>query len=415
MAQSTGFSLEAIKQQSTAFYDGLTAIIESYSDAKLTELQRSGFTKELEQFIRSEKNMNVKIIKDDDYIGTNMITAYFTNPADPKGPRAADLNGVTQLEFNFNDAKLGGDWRSVPLSIIFDLSIMTKTQYTPRMIAAVLIHEIGHLFFDLYLLSSTARYNQALARVAMAFDNQTDISTRKIIFKKEFGSLGYDTEEIDELNSLNRLETVYTTGMAMMGQRIVNQLGSDVYDMTVSEYMADEFASRHGAGMDLVKARAMNAGDESDWWASMNLHTYATTGMAFLFAYVMASTSMPVVIAYASMTLFFNYLVFRSNRNTAFSYDRVKDRLTRIRNQVQLRMRTLAKSKEQVEAFKKELRVIDQQLEVLQTSSDFFTNKLFLLFSGKTRRRLAQTELEMKYEELAHNKLFEKALEFKFN
>lgn len=415
MTQSTGFSLEAIKQQSTAFYDGLTAIIESYSDAKLTELRRSGFTKELEQFIRSEKNMNVRIIKDSDYIGTNMISAYFTNPTDPKGPRAADLNGVTQLEFNFNDAKLGGDWRDVPLSIIFDLSIMTKTQYTPRMIAAVLLHEIGHLFFDLYLISNTARYNQALARVAMAFDNQTDISTRKIIFKKEFGSLGYDTEEIDELNSLNRLETVYTTGMAMMGQRIVNQLGSDVYDMTVSEYMADEFASRHGAGMDLVKARAMNTGAESDWWASLNLHIYGTTGLAFLFAYVMASTSMPVVIAYASMTLFFNYLAFRSNRNTAFSYDRVKDRLTRIRNQVQLRMRTLAKTKEQVEAFKKELRVIDQQLEVLQTSSDFFTNKLFLLFSGKTRRRLAQTELEMKYEELAHNKLFEKALEFKFN
>lgn len=415
MTQSTGFSVEAIKQQSTAFYDGLTAIIESYSDAKLTELRRSGFTKELEQFIRSEKNMNVRIIKDDDYIGTNMISAYFTNPIDPKGPRAADLNGVTQLEFNFNDAKLGGDWRDVPLSIIFDLSIMTKTQYTPRMIAAVLLHEIGHIFFDLYLLSNTARYNQALARVAMAFDNQTDISTRKIIFKKEFSSLGYDSEEIDELNSLNRLETVYTTGMAMMGQRIVNQLGSDVYDMTVSEYMADEFASRHGAGMDLVKARAMNAGAESDWWADMNFHIYGTTGLAFLFAYLMASTSMPVVVAYASMTLFFNYLVFRSNRNTAFSYDRVKDRLTRIRNQVQLRMRTLAKTKEQVEAFKKELRVIDQQLEVLQTSSDFFTNKLFLLFSGKTRRRLAQTELEMKYEELAHNKLFEKALEFKFN
>lgn len=159
---------------------------------------------------------------------------------------------------DINTAKLSGLFSELPFTIYMPFDhIQTgnfgeKYRFTSEEMAAIFLHEIGHFFTYCEVFNRTVTTNQALAAMSKELDGAYSVSQRELIIGKTVDDLNLKDVDIKALATNDKKVIVETAIVSEVVEKSRSELGISVYDTNSSEFMADQFAARHGAGRHLM-------------------------------------------------------------------------------------------------------------------------------------------------------------------
>lgn len=130
-----------------------------------------------------------------------------------------------------------------------------KSIITPEETAAILLHEIGHVFSYYFFLLNTVKTNIVLNALNRPeyFNSSKD---KKIKLLKEIEKdMDFKISDKDQLTTCNQ----ETTNIVIISESIRadrSKLKTDLYDPRTYEFLSDQFSMAHGAGIHLATGLA---------------------------------------------------------------------------------------------------------------------------------------------------------------
>lgn len=122
--------------------------------------------------------------------------------------------------------------------------------YTARQITAIILHEIGHLFYFYAALSwrlSTNYYMDFVAKKVFGLQKEEE----RILYLTRAQLENNDIKDIDEIAKSKSLEQIQVILFKNNLESTNSALGINVYDHRGWEFLADKYATRAGYGADL--------------------------------------------------------------------------------------------------------------------------------------------------------------------
>lgn len=311
-------------------------------------------------------------------------------------------------------SRVTGVLTKVPTEIYVGAGLWTETNMSAAEIAAVILHEIGHVFtyFEMLLYTTTA--NITLLNAKRDINRMPNQEERiKLVFEvAEFMQVKLDDAEslADPKLDPSKFQAIF---LAARGSQVpITAAGSNLYDMRSSEVVADQFAARHGAGRDMVTGLA-------------KIYRYAVPEtQTTLFAHAIGElikifrlAIMPVVLALfhpalgvvmliAVATGWLGYLTLA---NPEFKiYDDPRERLDRIRKDLIQSLKSVRYDRHTREEL---VRDIEDIADLSKAFHDHrtFANFLWIYVGSARRRSFKQMRFEQELEKIVNNEIFVKA------
>lgn len=260
-------SLENMQQQKPDFFNDLTKILEKL---KRKEYNDSEACAKLNECIKRYTNLTMatRIDREIPWANAGVQTAEFDQAhifweqwaqeyEEFTGRMKRPLNGATGYIDTVN-----GRVNGVFAEYVNKLTITggLVAELSPEQAAAVILHEVGHTYTFYYYLGHVAISNLIITQAVRSALNVKDIAVREKIIKQasdylnlgeydfiDEGDIGVGPEYSNELKSETLMLNVYRV-------RHKSATGTDVYDIRSCEQLADQFATRHGAGYALATA-----------------------------------------------------------------------------------------------------------------------------------------------------------------
>jgi len=134
--------------------------------------------------------------------------------------------------------------------------LLMSSHFTDGEIAAILLHEIGHAFTFFEYTGKYLTVNAVLAAAtATALDNEP-FETRTHVLVESASTLGVKIPELEKLAKIKdptiRSNAIQVVFMRALYEKNQSGSGTGIYDYRVCEQSADIFATRHGAGREIV-------------------------------------------------------------------------------------------------------------------------------------------------------------------
>jgi hypothetical protein len=201
------------------------------------------------------------------------------------------VNAITGI-VDMRNSKVGGAFEKMLFNVMMPYDMLTRTTFPADEVAAILIHEIGHAFTFLEYACRQITTNHALQNLVRILDKSFDNEKRVMLFDQAAKSMEMSAERTRALKECKTAEQLTVVVMDQAVSHCKSELGGSVYDVNSCEYLADQFAARHGAGRALVTGldrlfkdygmtqREMNFA-ENAFWVFMLITSAMTMGMAF--------------------------------------------------------------------------------------------------------------------------------------
>lgn len=396
-------ALEEIHFQNGKFYAELTQAFEQFADLKAAKLPESGLYEQLAAVIHKHTNFKITVVNathgpaisvpmmDKNHVLLPTFMRWAAHNADGKR-MIAEAGGLIKGEVNLKTGKVSGMWADLDVHLIFPAALVASKELTAQEMAAIVLHEVGHFFVYCEFITHTVTTNYVLAGMARELDGSGGPDEREQVLvsvKKALQLKDLDTKMLAHASNNKVVETVVITGVA---RRIRSELGSDFYDNTSFEALADQYAARQGA------AGAVVSGLDKMNRAYAHRSYLSTAGFWWYEAlkFVLAVNPLfTVIMLYVGVT----------ELNAATMHEPPEARFQRLRNQLveQLKNRQLTAATYQ--KVKADLLAIDRVLREVNDRRTVF-QVLFGNSHGWDQMKL-QKELEL----LAANDLFVKAQE----
>lgn len=306
----------------------------------------------------------------------------------------AIVEGSVDLE----KGKVFGVFEELDCMINLTTGLMNDTGMTNEEVAAIFLHELGHLMSYCEYIYRSVSSNYALLAVADAI---TTADTKKRIELIDATSKHFDfpEESLEPLKTTSSKDVAISVLLTQNIRKTRSELGANVYDRRGCEHLADQYAARMGAGPALTTGLAkMHRRSPS---------TYSTAGFV---AFEGLKLTLLALSMYAISPLVLVLLVVAYDPTDKI-YDDPEARLRRIRNELIGGMKNKDISKLRREQLKKDLEIIDESISNFKDRRSFY-ELLYTSFlpSGRDqhKRMVHQQELEA----LANNELFSKAMNF---
>ena len=263
-------SIESIQTQDGAFFDGLTDSIE-FLKANGTFTTEAVIESQILDRIRYSTGMWVDVvIKKEVNVG-----AYVMLPSVDKNHPFVNENyrkwysgdaGMTAVHLlekipkgivNTETGKVGGLFSQIRCDLSLGYDLIQGGRFTAREVAAVILHELGHLFTYFLHLGTTvqsALFSSAAAKNVM--EAQTYEERVKILSEAErtFGIELPTKEALAKLNPAKVGNGVQAVILSTVAEKQKSEAGSSLYELRACEQIADDYAVQHGASKDLVTA-----------------------------------------------------------------------------------------------------------------------------------------------------------------
>ncbi len=300
----------------------------------------------------------------------------------------AKAGGVVRGSVNRSNSTVSGVFSEQSNRLHYPTSMIKDKKFTTEEHAAIILHELGHLFSYFEFMTRSASTNQVLAGLSKAWAGSDTAKEREAVLinvKKALKLKDLDAEALSKSTSIKAVEIVVITGVV---QNSRSELGASVYDYNSWEYLSDQFAARHGAGRHIVTA--LDKLYRSSWQKSFRSTPAFIAWEAFKLLLLVAIPPMSVI-----------FFVLDQDQ---VIYDEPGDRFKRIRNQIIENLKDRDLSKEDAEALQADLKAIDAICINVNDRRQFMSVMCdFLSSSGKDRDyKLLQRQLE----DLAANELF---------
>lgn len=382
-------------------------------------------TEELSKIVKNHTKMNARFGLDKNSIPN----AYVIPPKiDKNSPMineyrrifASNTDGQTAIDYGKGSAvgwvdlekgQVGGVFSKIAFDVWVTNGAFTKfgeIELTPGELAAMLIHELGHIIIYFETLGSTFRTAyvlQTFTREAMKVNE----SSQRVVLMREFEkSTGVTITHKEPISRSNSGEGIATLVLSDIIEETRSQYGTTLYDMRSWEHLADQYAARQGAAVDL--STALN-----------KLYAYYepvyTRGT---FVYLMMEilktigTILAIAISGATFSIVPLVLIFLALATSPHEreYDNPHERVSKLRRELVAQLKTEKRTDNRRDDLLADIKVLDEVLENMKDRHTFF-EKFWLIISPYTRRQVKAGKEIQELEELVNNDLFVSAAKFR--
>lgn len=388
---------------------------DDYSDAAF---KRAGVSK----IIKKHTNILTTVKEDSEFPGANayvyppqidvnhpLVNDYWRHRgANRDGLRAIKLAGrAVEGEVDLKESRVSGAFTKIPIDIFLTRALLIDRRYTAAELAAILLHELGHVFTYFEFLPHAVTTNQVLQAVSAAVLATDDRKLKIQLITEGEKALGVKLEKREDLADAKNESTIQVVFLESVVNKSRSSTDSNYYDLSSWEFLSDQFATRHGAGRDL--ATALNKMQKS-WHSPSHISTPTFLILECLKAVLVTTALFSGFATGAALTV----LIIGFATAGARDYDDPEARTKRIRNQLVEALKDRKLNKGVAERLLKDLEAIDAVMEQLNdkvTLVEFIWRNIL----PRNRRSVRQLKMQQELEQLASNALFEKAANFKLN
>lgn len=176
--------------------------------------------------------------------------------------RAVRLAKDSLASIDLKTSRVGGVFSQMQNRVFMSRALLEDRSFSSEEVAAIVIHELGHLYSYFETLAYTTSSN-AVINTAVEALRSTDNPTEKMRLVTSSLSVfsSFNREAVDAIANESNSDAVRTMLLKTMEEaeqdRVNTLLGnhSNAYNTRSIEFMADQFAVRHGAALALASAQ----------------------------------------------------------------------------------------------------------------------------------------------------------------
>lgn len=165
------------------------------------------------------------------------------------------LGGQMMGSVDMRNCRVGGIFEKIQGDIVLGVGLFKSTRFTDFEIAAIMLHEIGHMWTYFVYLGTVVMSSHVISAAAKAVYEIDDYDKRIMVLKESEQILGVEIADKDRLAAMPKqvrglaTESIFISSKAQQTQ---SETGYNIYEMRSVEQLADRFAVQHGAGPDLA-------------------------------------------------------------------------------------------------------------------------------------------------------------------
>ncbi len=328
--------------------------------------------------------------------------------------KMTDKKGTINLE----KAKVGGVFTEYENQLFINFNSLIKVfNLSSGEITAVILHELGHIFYALEYSNRLESTNQVLANIAAEIGSKKKNKDLVYIYKELKSVNDKVTEEdVDQMVNGGGIIPGYKWFKNII-QTVETQMKNKKYDETSFEQMADNFASRFKYGRELVtgldKLHLTFGSDEK------SLPIYLFSELISLMAFAAFATFTLVFFSGGAIFagILFGLITFLTFRGSGddikdYTYDQLKVRYNRIRHQYIERLKVLSLPDKVTKVLINQIQEIDEIMDETSKRKYLLTRIANAIFTN-ARNASNSIDEQILLEDLAHNDLFLKSAELK--
>lgn len=303
-----------------------------------------------------------------------------------------------------------------PLYLNFH-ELVEKLNLSIPEITATILHELGHAFYACYYSDRTDRTNQVLAGI-IRHNTSNEKGDIEYIYR-EVSKISQNIQKEDIDKFLNGPRTVASVSFFKIVTEVVkSQTVNDSYNESAFEQRADNFASRFGYGKQLVLALEKIHVDSFD----KNLNKRIMVQIGYMlptaiyfaaFAVSALSFSFLGILGMILYGFFLNiFIQLPREDNRVFTYDDLKIRYLRIRQDIIDQLKEIKEDKEVVKQMLESIYLIDEAVKttaILRVLPSVISNFIF----SNARQTVKSINHQQLLEALASSDLFVKSAELR--
>lgn len=312
-------------------------------------------------------------------------------------------NGQVIGGVDLENSKVSGYFSELTFKLFISTGMLLNNNFSAKEITAVLLHELGHGFSMLENISNVITTNVVLQSVSKGLLNTQDKSKKIKLINEAEKALKIQIEEPEALLTTTNKGVITTVIIRSVVLKQYNELQSKTYDMRSFEALADQFANRHGVGMELVTGL-------DKMYKNSGLNKEATgakgvLGHTLLERLKLQILLLPEIIIFGIVSTLMELFIIDPTQDI---YDTTKYRLTRIKQDLvnALKDKKLnASLRKQYVADIENMDKIIAEWEERRTLLQLFWTTVY----PSTRKQWNQMKFQQELELMVNNDLFVKA------
>lgn len=270
-----------------------------------------------------------------------------------------------------------------------------------REIAAIILHEVGHQFAYFEYIVHTCTLAVNLNYCATQLAEVQDKEQRVKIIINTSKNLGIEVQDPEALASSKDFKTPVVVLMETYTRQVRSGTRANYYDYRSWEALADQFATRQGAGRDLVVGldkimRMFGAYGSSSVGAQV---------FAYFAEVCFVIVNLGLIIASFGFMALFWALVLSSPFPPEGTYDNPKARLTRVKNELIGALKDKSLPVPIQKTLQDDIACVDTLIEGIGKESGF-VDFLWRNLTAYRRENYRQVEFQAELEKLANNELY---------
>lgn len=305
---------------------------------------------------------------------------------------------------DLKNGKISGYYTTIKSTFYLYTGIFCNKTFTPAEIAAIILHEIGHVFTYFEFIGFTYRTNNILMATTKAFFETENLKEREMLlveYKKQTNAKIDDTEAAAKTKDPVKLQTLLLS-MVILDMR--SDTGNWVYNQRSCEQLADDYASRQGASRDL----AMGLDKLYKVYGAVEFRSKPVHWMIQVLW--MCFSAALLIWSFANIPNLFGHLIgiylltiLSSDPNSKI-YDDVKDRISNIRRQAVEGLKQSGITKEQKKVYLDDIDAIDALIVQYKDNEPWMA--FIWRIVGSRREAINSIKFQKELEDLATNKLY---------
>ena len=325
-------------------------------------------------------------------------------------PLCKSLRGSIDL----GRSRVSGVFSKLPTTILLGTGLWTSGEFQADEIAAMFLHEIGHVFTYFEMLLHTTTANITLLTAKNDINRMKDQEQRlELVFEvAEFLQVKLEDPKklADPEISLAEFQAVFLA--ATGSSQALYGTATTTYSLRSSEVVADQFAARHGAGRALVLGMAKlyaQADPTSTAPIFLKALSDSISLVRIVAAGVVGITFSPAVgLIYLGVVGLYALGWLGAANPELKIYDDPKERLERVRKDL---IQTLKTHRFDPKMRDELVREIEDIQQIAKPFNDYRTimNMLWIYVGANRRQQFRQMRFEQELERLVNNDLFVKA------
>lgn len=167
-------------------------------------------------------------------------------------------NGFASGSVNLLTSTVSGIFAEVVSTIYIPKTAFAKPvgrqpDFTAEELASITCHEIGHVFVYFEFMVRSVLTAVVLNSISNNWKNSS-AAERTAVLTTAAKALKLKELDVPELAKASESRIVEVIIVRQAVEQVTDEIGANVYDRNNFEYLADEFAARHGCGRHLVTA-----------------------------------------------------------------------------------------------------------------------------------------------------------------